>query len=379
MSKIYSTVMIVGVQMKLNRIFTSLVLVCCFIASGCYLDPPKPRLQLDSPKIRKTDVFHEHITCTVKAIQKGDFHPTPGDEVAVLGQRCVWLLSATSYKVLSIHERCEELCLGLSPWLVDIDGDGIFEIMIGGGGFGDVGVLDTDGNELWIFHPHETLAPNKMISSDINGNGIPEFYVADRTGLYRLDADGQPVWSITESHFYDVGTANNIILGLAEGKEIISVDFDGNIIGRFDLEEEKYNFDVVKWPEKESILMGYFKRRVYIRDLNGDMVFEHPLNDFPLYHAPQGIAVRFDENAPPYLVILAHSRSSLCLTQLSIFNPSGSLAYQEILRSTTGICVNIDTETQNEVLLIGNGTNGVLKYDYSSGTGMSPLRDVDTL
>jgi hypothetical protein len=324
-------------------------------------------------------VFHEYISGTVKTIQKGDFHPTPGDEVAVLGQRCVWLLSATDYNVLSIHEQCEELCLCPSPWLVDIEGDGNFEIMIGGGGFQDVGLLDSDGNILWIFHPHESLAPHKMIYDDINGDGMPEFYVADRTGLYRLDADGQPVWSITESHFYDVGTANKIILGLAKGNEIISVDFDGNIINRFDLEEEKYNFDVVKWPEQEGILMGYFKRRVHIRDLKGNIVFEHLLEDFPLRHAPQGVAVRFEKNSPPYLVILAHSRSSLCLTQLSIFNPSGSLIYQEILRSTTGICVNIDTETQNEVLLIGNGTNGVLKYDYSSGTGMSPLRDVDKL
>lgn len=324
---------------------------------------PKPRVLVNSPLIEKRPVLKTFIGGTVKKIQKGDYHPSPGDEIAVLGQSDVWLLTATDYAVVGRDDFGGNIAFGLSPQLIDAEGDGTHELMKGGGGFGEVGLINNRGEQLWTFHPHPKLAPEKMMPADLNEDGALEFYVADGTGLYQLNSDGTQNWKVAGQHFYAVGlTPENTVLGLDKGNEIVTVNFEGQVVSRFNFPNKTYDFDVVEWPEETGVLIGYFGKRIQILDLNGDIVFQHKLDNFPLYHAPQGLSIHLNKDEPPYLAVLAHSRSSVGLSQLTIFSPSGKLLYQEILGSTRGLCANIDTATGAEVLLVGNGTASVLEY-----------------
>ena len=166
------------------------------VIEGCASSPQPPRVVIDSTAVAKTAVFTERVRGTVKTIQKGDFHSNPGDEIAVVGQMDVWLLSADNYELVEKYEIAEDTILGLTPRLVDVNGDGRYEIMKGGGGYGDVGVIDPQGRTIWKFQPDPDLPPMRMVPADLDTDSSLEFYVADYTGLYRLNSDGSVEWKI---------------------------------------------------------------------------------------------------------------------------------------------------------------------------------------
>jgi hypothetical protein len=332
--------------------------------AGCSTSAPSPRVVVDSPSVQKTEVFSAFIGGTVKHVQKGDYHSSPGEEIAVLGQTALWLLDAQNYALVETDDFGGSASFGLSPTLVDAKGDGSGVVMMGGGGFGEVGLIDRGGKQLWTFQPDPTLAPTKMISGDLNEDGMIEFYVADSTGLYQVSPEGVTNWMVGNRNFYDVAiTPEKTVLALDDARVLTTIDFEGNVVGTIKYADDVYNIDVVQWPEKTGILTGYIDKKVRVRNLLGELVFEYRLDDFPLYHAPQGIAVHLaGMNKPPYLAVLAHSRSSIGLSQLTIFTPSGNLLYQEILESTRGMCANDNATPGQEVLLVGNGAAGLIEY-----------------
>ena len=101
-------------------------------------------------------------------------------------------------------------------------------------------------------------------------------------------------------------------------------------------------------------------------DLSGKVVYEFRLENFPLYHAPQGVAVNFSPTESEYMVLLAHSRSSVGLTQLNIISPDGRIIYQEIINDADGF-IPLDISDKNkEVLIIGDGHKKVLEYKMTT-------------
>ncbi|CAA6678789.1 MULTISPECIES: hypothetical protein [unclassified Lentimonas] len=342
---------------------TLLFLPVYLVLSGCTTFDPTPRVLLDSSIVQKTQVFEEFVSGYVKRIQVGDYHSSSGDEIAILGQCDVWLLAASNYELLQHFATGG----GLSPQLIDVQGDGELSVMRGGGGFGGVGLLTLEGESHWGFRPNSNLAPQKMIAADLNADGALEFYVLDWDALYQLDSKGNVTWKVVGHEYRDIGLVlEDQLMCLKEGGVLERYDFNGEVLSRLELPVEPYHFDTVQWPDDFSFLVGYFGRCVLIIDSNGEVVFEGPLDGFPLYHPPQALSVRFIEGEPPYLVVLAHSRSSVGRTLLAIFTPSGEMLYQEILGGTRGMCVNVNAATGGEVLLVGDGTTGVLEYQLNS-------------
>jgi len=80
--------------------------------------------------------------------------------------------------------------------LLDVNNDGIFEIMQGGGVFGTVRLLDSNGNTLWAFQPSKSNPPWRMVFGDLNNDSLYEFYVADGDGLYQLNGTGKIIWKV---------------------------------------------------------------------------------------------------------------------------------------------------------------------------------------
>ncbi len=128
---------------------------------GCHLDHPLS-VVIDSDQITKNPI--SDYKGRVSKIQLIDHHAWPGSEIAVIGSSrsdTIWFLSIGDYrKLVSHYFRDEKLGLGdgfdQNTELLDVNNDGIFEIMQGGGGFGKVRLLNSNGNTLWTFQPSKS-------------------------------------------------------------------------------------------------------------------------------------------------------------------------------------------------------------------------------
>lgn len=126
------------------------------------------------------------------------------------------------------------------------------------------------------------------------------------------------------------------------------------------------SFDIISWNDCTYILTGYFDNKVVLIDLSGKTVFEIQINNFPLYHAPQGTSVKFRQNEKEYLAILVHSRSSIGLSQLTIISPNKKIEYQEVISGTKGLLSIEGKKHNSEVLLVGDGPRNVLEYSVEN-------------
>ena len=367
-------------MLPMIKISDKLLITCMFLFGliGCISPHYETQVVIDSDKIEKRVIYQSVIRGGVGKIQISKYRPSPETEITILGQTGIHFLSSKSYELIDYHHFKDNngntIWFGLRPELLDIEDDGKYEIMKGGGGFGEVGLLDREGNKLWAFEPREKLSPIKMISGDLNNDNQFEFYVADYDALFRLDVSGDVVWKVenTESklnlpRYDDVGifTDNKLkqkfILTLSDNTFYV-YDFSANKLRQFKAYYGFHNFEILEWNNKEFILVGYYDDNVSLFDLEGNKEFEFKLDNFPLYHSPQAIAVKFRPNEKEYLVILAHSRSADYLTQLNIVSPEGKIIYQEIIKGTSGLASLYRPENKSEVLIIGDGSIRILEY-----------------
>src|SRR5207245_11128907 len=84
---------------------------------------------------------------TISDIAFGEFDPSPGPEVAIVGTRGALFLddnakakSSVMFSVRAGHVN-----------ILDVDGDGISEYLDRGGGWRVVSLLDQKGNALWTY------------------------------------------------------------------------------------------------------------------------------------------------------------------------------------------------------------------------------------
>ena len=332
---------------------------------------------ISSEKIDKKVIFEDTIRGCVKKIQLTDFHPSPGPEISIIGQTGIWFLSPHDYKTIEAYHfknaKGETIWFGLNPELLDTNNDGIYEIMQGGSGYGQVGLLDSNGNTLWSFQPDPKLPPNRMIFGDLNDDKKYEFYAAGHSGLYQLNDNGEIIWKVNNDTsinqffndvkiFIDRKTDRHYLITVNDNGVFQIYDYRGEKIRQFSTGFQIYNFEIVEWEKKVYILAGYFNKKAVLIDLSGKVVYEFKLENFPLYHSPQGIAVKFSPTENEYIVILAHSRSSLGLTQLNIISPDCKIIYQEIINNADGFTKLKTFGNNKEVLIIGDGYKRVLEY-----------------
>ena len=346
------------------------------IIFGCNADNPTPKVVISSEKIEKKVIFEDTFPGSVTKIQLTDFHPSKGPEISILGQTGIWFLSPRDYKHIETYHfknaNGKSIWFGNNPQLLDIYNDGKFQIMMGGGGYSDLGLLDSKGNKLWNFRDHPKLSPRKMISGDLDNDNIIEFYVAGRRGLYRLSDKGKVIWKVNQepipqSFFYDIEILTNkesskhYLIALAGYGNYQIFDYNGNKIRQFSIDHKLTGFEIVEWKENIFILAGG-GRKVSLIDLYGKIVHEFELGHSLKFHWPQGLAVRFSPNSNEYLIILTHSKSALGLTKLSIISPDCKIIYQEIINNADGFIKLYSPGTKKEVLIIGDGDKRVLEY-----------------
>lgn len=352
-----------------------------FCLSGYAAPHYEPHVVIKSDHVNKRIIYKSHIRGGVKNIRLGTFRPSLSPEIILLNQKGTHFLSTENYTPVDIHlyhanniNSASTQDFGIRPDIIDINGDGDYVIMKGGGGFGETGLLDKKGKKLWIFQPTENLPPRKMIHGDLNKDNKLEFYANDFGALYRLDEKGSVIWKIDKNtpdlnlrYFNDIGifTENGSeqpFLLAVTNRDFVVINFDGKIVKRFKSDYKIQNFEIVRWNKEQFILSGYFRKKVIMLDMKGNKIHEFKLKDFPLYHAPNAVAVKFRPGEKEYLVLLAHSRSRFRLTQLNIISPEGQIIYQEIINGTKGLAPLFRKEKNSEVLIIGDGFKQVLEY-----------------
>ena len=347
----------------------------------------QPRVIMGHNVLDKALAYEGRFPGGVRMIQVGDYDREEGEEIVVVGQTGVVMLAKEGFRVRRKIEfkdaNGEPIWFGLFPSLVDVNGDGSFEIMQGGGGYGDVGLLDKAGRRLWAFHPSADLPPHRMAVGDLNRDGVPEFYAADDKGLSRLDANGREAWKVT-------GGVNSVdILPARDGNPPLAVTIGDSGVVRFynhggdpvrqfvppmnrGSRREMKELGVIDWPSASHIL-GHDRSgdglpdTIVVMDLEGEVVFTSDLGGSSFVHyfwttGARGTALRFRKDEPPYFAVLTQSSSAHSKTLLSIFSPSGALVYQEILEGGAGIRAVPDDKRQNEFLLVGDGHERIWAY-----------------
>lgn len=272
---------------------------------------------------------------------------------------------------------------GGRPCLVDVDGDGTPEIVCRGGGFSDVGLLDSTGKLLWKKpggYTTESTA-NWMSGGDLDRDGATEFYVAASDGLYSFAADGSRTWRVgrADEMYWGVELFDSKIV--SERQIVASIqrrgryqprflefrDHHGNLMRRVKPARCIGRFRLLRWPidAKPLRILARSGSAVVILDRDGLVVWEYKIpRKFGHGFGVEGAFVRFSDDEDPYLAVLLGGRAGWRRSVLCVFSLDGNLVYQEILAATTGM---LATRLENaaapgETLLIGDGKGKVVSY-----------------
>lgn len=272
------------------------------------------------------------------------------------------------------------------PLLVDVDGDGTREIVCRGGGFSDVGLLDSAGKLLWKKSGSYTTesTANSMSVGDLDRDGAMEFYVAATDGLYSFAVDGSRIWRIGgENEVYwavelfdsEVASERLIVAnvqhrGRHQPRFLEFRDLQGNLMRRIRPARHINSFRVLRWPigAKSLRILGRSGSALVILDGDGEVVWEYKIPwKLSTGIGVEGTFVRFSNQEEPYLAVLLGTRASWRRSVLCLFSLDGNLVYQEILGQTEGLlAVRLEgASSPGDVLLVGDGIGKVVAYQRS--------------
>lgn len=308
----------------------------------------------------------------IRTIQVGNFNLSADKEVIILSQQNCFILDMKTRKQrqeIKFNQR-----IGLRPEVLNIGKDGSVEIMLRGGGFGDVGLVNTHGEFIWKYK--STGTGPSMTGGDLDRDGKIEFYVAEHDGLHKIDYSGKEIWKVDnyldQVSVYDPGDRGiPLIITRGYDGKLRFRDSSGSLVKEVVPEMETYDLEIVRWPDNYNILTRNGNRIIVI-DFNGKLVFQHELEKewftrFPFFRSSfvifdiRGVSVKLDVNKKPYLAVITKFRSGVAKAMLNIFSHEGKLVYQELLNTTTGLSA-IETDDGSESLLVGDGTENVWIY-----------------
>jgi hypothetical protein len=268
--------------------------------------------------------------------------------------------------------------LGQRPELLKIKDDGSLEIMIRGGAFDDVGLVNTFGEYIWQYKREPGTSPH-LTGGKFGGNGETEFYIAYSDGVHKLDYSGREIWRTEDSigevniQIYKTSADRPPIIVTRDSRERIKYwNTDGKLLREVIPKVESYGLEIIHWPDDYHILaIGEYE--IIAMDLDGRVVFRHKLvgDLFPFFvHLLEvmdirGVPIKLDAHKHPYLAIIAKHRAALKKSTLSIFSPEGNLIYQEMLNSSTGIAT-LDNPDGSQSLLVGDGATNVWIYNLKN-------------
>lgn len=356
-------------MLKRRKFYCLIIFTASYLISltSCY--QPEAEVIRGREFISKSLFYKGHFPGGIRNIQVGNFDDSIGKEIVILSRNYCFIFDESSKKLKKTIKF--KRSLGIQPEVLDITDNIKMIVILKGGGFGEVGLVNEAGEFIWKYNPIGTSP--RMTFGDMDKDGELEFYVADKDGLHRLNFLGEEIWKTNLWEDY-------IDIYNPEGDKtplVVTRGYDGNIRFYNDkgelLKEVKprvpiYELEIVNWPHDYSILAKTSNAYDYITIMNfkGEIIFQYKLEKKDLLGYFEiidlrGVPVRLDPLRKKYLSVIAKFRASSGRSMLSIFSPEGQLVYQELLNKTRGINV-VENPDGSESLLVGDGTDNVWIY-----------------
>lgn len=358
----------------MKRVFLITLAVIALLASGCGVkfsrqDWPELGVTIDKLHLERTVVAECCFQGYIRTIQLGEFEGKGEPQVAAIAQTGVYLFDAVTLGEKAVIDYLNPdgstLWFGLSPFLVR-DKDG-FKIAKRGGGFGNIGLLDRGGKELWKFKPDPALPPSGMVVDD-SIFGEPRFYVCDRGILYKLDADGRVVWKIPDNGSYitlvrdDASKEAGVATVDSDTKTLRIWSAAGKLEQRIDLPAHPDGIEFVRNGKMSGFVVKAGSQIAFI-DRNGQHRWTHSYGTVPIIHGPVAVLVRLSSEQLPLLAVRFASRSATGKSVLSMFSLDGTHLYEEYLDGGTAIGIAPAKNGDRERLLVGEGTLKLWAYE----------------
>ncbi len=320
----------------------------------------------NSADIGKTAIGECCYPGGITAIQLGDFANTGEPVLAVLGQTGVAFHDPDDFRQLRTFdfedEDGETIWFGLSSQLLT-DETG-FRIAMLGGGYGDVGLLDSRGETLWLFRPDADLPPVGMVVDDTPGREA-RFFVTGHSGLYRLDSRGEVVWQIDEPADYLVlvNDADVALATASHGSRTLKLwTADGRAAGELALPVNPDGIAYVEHGENAGFVIKSGRDIAYL-DRLGTHRFTYRYDEAPVRHGPTAALLTMHPGQTPQLAVRLGSNSATGKSVLSLFSLDGKRLYEEYLDYGLAIAVLPGRQEVGDRLLVGEENDTIWVYE----------------
>ena len=294
---------------------------------------------------------------TISDIAFGEFDPSPGPEIAIVGTQGALFLDdeakAKSSIMFSLHTG--------HAAIVDVDGDGVSEFLDRGGGWQKVSLIDHKGNAIWTYGGWPGV--DNISAGDIDGDGILEFVVGFNGGggVRLLDRDAKEKWKQPDGNVWhvelvDVNADGNLeIIHSNAAGEMTVRDKDGKIIHKAKPAPYFSSFSLCRWPNKESPQYALLAENdiIWAFDFFGKSVahFDAPICGTQ-GHA-RGVPTKFQSDRPEYFAVVVEFRN-WGKSILYVYGPDKKLVYQEIIPEACQAIASLSFNSKSgEHLLVG--------------------------
>jgi len=174
--------------------FVLMISVLDFVSCG----PPKRRVIRGEDVLTKT-LFYQADISNITYITQGPLDKHQGLDIGICSFEVMHIIDPDNGSLKSKLKFSRGV---LRPEVKYEEEGGDFTIIVKGLA-DDVGLMDKNGNSLWIFKPEEPkVLVNTMAAGDLDKNGELEFYAATNDGLYQLNASGKKVWEKGNDVYY---------------------------------------------------------------------------------------------------------------------------------------------------------------------------------
>ena len=313
---------------------------------------------------------------TITGLQTGSEALEPVIRV-LIGNTQLFTVAPTSGEVLS-EATLDDGCL--FPEFVDVEVDGVSEILCPGGGFSDPAVLNADGTVRWSRDGSflvDDVAAAHMSLGNLNGDEIAEFCVAFSHYLACFDSVDREIWR-TQMAWYEfvrIASSDGVPVVVARGapEPACCTDYfvevrteSGELIRRRPFPYET-PMDVVEWP------LGSGRLAFLTRDASALRIVDLELQELFRYELPpawmgpskygplQGMLL--DSEGALYLVVHLWYRVEWERSSLLLFSPDGALIYHEVMeRAGRLFSVRLPTEPVDDSLVFSNWDGGAFAY-----------------
>ncbi len=324
-----------------------------------------PGILVGSDFISKEIFIQDARLGTITDITLGQFDPSPGFEIGIVGSKGALLLDET----INVKSSIMFALRAGHVDIIDVEGDNTCEYLDRGGGWQDVSLIDHKGNSVWTYG--EMPGVDDLCAGDVDGDGVLEFVVGFNGGggVRLLDKNGKEIWEKPDGNVWHVELVDTdgdesleIVHSNAAG-QITVRDRQGKIISQAKPAPYFSDFSICRWPSKKDRKYALLAEddTIWILDFDGKAAAQFDAPMAGTLGEARGVPIKIESDKPEYFAVIVefgHWEKSI----LYIYSPDNVLVYQEIIPEACASIASLSLDvTGKETLLVG-GNGKVWKY-----------------